>query len=118
MSTLKAGIPVLCLLAAFSGTANAQTSVLAVKTTYCVQVEYEMWRSGISYWSTEFETTSLQQARVMESLYELALESGTLCEILGCSPDWVIVDVRIQTKREYIQAVQPWYLRALTIWSF
>jgi hypothetical protein len=73
MSTLKAGIPVLCLLAAFSGTANAQNSVLAVKTTYCVQVEYEMWRSGISYWSTEFETTSLQQAQVMKSLYEIAV---------------------------------------------
>jgi len=118
MSMLKAGIPVLCLLAAFSGTANAQTSVLAVKTTYCVQVEYEMWRSGISYWSTEFETTSLQQAQVMESLYKLALESGTLYEILGCGPDWIIVDVRIQTKHEYIQAVQPWYLRVHTFRSF
>jgi hypothetical protein len=111
MSTLKTAIPVLFLLAAFSGAANAQSATSSVRTTYCVQVKYEMWRSGASYWSTEFETSSLQQALMMESLFEFALESGTLCEILGCGSDWIIVDVRIRTKREFIQAAKPWYLQ-------
>ncbi|MEO2016937.1 MAG: hypothetical protein ABGZ53_21480 [Fuerstiella sp.] len=70
-----------------------------------------MWRNGATYWSTEFETSSLSQAQVMASLYELALERGTICDILGCSSDWIIVNVRIRTKYEFIQAARPWCLQ-------
>ena len=71
-------------------------------TKYCVQVEWYFWRSGGSYWATEYETSDLGDAQLVFDLFESALENGTLCEILGCNvTTWIPVDVRLKTKYEW-----------------
>ena len=104
-------IPVLCLSTLFSGVVHAQSSVPGVSTTYYAQLKYERWHSGISYGSTQFETSSLQDAQAMEALFERALENGTICEIMGCGFEWIIIDVRIYTERVCIQPAQRWSQR-------
>jgi hypothetical protein len=114
MSIAKCSIPMFLLLIAFCGTSNAQLSVPMFKTTYCVQVEHEMWRNGRSYWSTEYETSNQAEAQLIYQLFEAALESGSLCEMLGCDFDWIIVDVRLKTKHEWFLQIAPtWNLQNL-----
>ncbi|KAA5543572.1 hypothetical protein FYK55_10170 [Roseiconus nitratireducens] len=97
-------MPALLLLAGFyaAPTAQAQTSMPLYTTTYCVQVQWSFWRSGGSYWSTEYETSDLGDAQLVFNLFESAFENGTLCEILGCDvTSWVPVDVRLKTVYEW-----------------
>ena len=111
MSPLKAGIALFALLTLWSSTSNAQSSTQFLKTTYQVQVKYEMWRNGLSYWHTEFETSSAGQAEQLEALYRLAIETGTICQILPCGPDWIVVDVRVRKKLEYPRWSKKRYLQ-------
>ena len=114
MSFAKSAIPMFLLMTAFCGTSNAQRSIPAYKTTYCVQVKYELWRSGVSYWSTEFETTNRTEALLIYQLFEAALEAGSLCELLGCGSNWIIIDVRLKTKYEWFLQIAPtWNLQKL-----
>ena len=97
-------LPVFLLLAGFCAApqAQAQTSMPLYTTKYCVQVEWYFWRSGGSYWATEYETSDLGDAQLVFDLFESALENGTLCEILGCNVStWIPVDVRLKTKYEW-----------------
>ncbi|GAB4140497.1 MAG: hypothetical protein Tsb009_09860 [Planctomycetaceae bacterium] len=100
-SKIRLLFPALLIFAAVPSVSEAQTSRLSIKTTYCVQVQYEYWRSGVTYWSTVFETTSLNDALVMEALLLDALEDGDICDLLNCGFDRIIRDVRIKTKYEY-----------------
>ena len=106
MSVFKAAVPVLFLLTAFSGTSDA---ALAYQRTYCVQVKYEMWRNGSAYWATEFETSDREDAELMFDLLLFALDNDSICSILDCGFDWIIVDVRLVTKYHVIQPTRSWY---------
>lgn len=104
MYSAKRILPVLLLAATFCGPseAQAQTSMPLYTTTYCVQVEWFFWRSGGTYWATEYETSDLGEAQLVFELFESALENGTLCEILGCNyTTWVPIDVRLKTKYQW-----------------
>lgn len=100
--------------------ANAQSSLPLYTTSYCVQVEWYFWRSGGSYWATEYESSNLSEAQLVFELFESALENGTLCEILGCNATtWIPIDVRLKTKYHwkinpiatpYTNATQLYYL--------
>lgn len=111
MPALKCTLPLLMLVTFFSGQAPAQTSSL-YKTTYRVQVQYEMWRNGSTYWETEFETTNYNDAVTMLALLENALDNGTLSEIMNCGPDWIAVDVRLTTKKEYYWTKEPLWIQS------
>ena len=101
--------------------ASAQESIPLYTTTHCVQVEWYFWRSGGTYWSTEYKTSNLNEAEFVFDLLDSALENGTLCEILGCNiTTWIPVDVRLKTKYEWnidpvlvrsTSQVSPIYLR-------
>ena len=94
-------LPAFVLLAAFwtASPSQAQTSSVPLYTTsYSVQVEWYFWRSGGTYWANEYETSDLGEAQLVFELFESALESGTLCEILGGNiTTWIPVDVRLKT---------------------
>ncbi|MCA9085081.1 MAG: hypothetical protein KDA81_13550 [Planctomycetaceae bacterium] len=94
MSTFRiaAAALFLCLL---SSSANAQTSI---SNTYHVQVRVEMWTSGASGWQTVYSTTDYDDAELMLELYEIALDSGSLSEVLGLSWYYIATDVRLQTE--------------------
>ena len=109
MSPFKAGIALFALLTLWSTTSHAQSSNQFLTTTYQVQVKYEMWRSGLSYWKTEFETSSADQAEQLAALFQLAIDSGVICEILPCTFDWIVVDVRVCKRQEYPRLSRPWY---------
>ena len=109
MSPLKTGIALFALLALWSSTSHAQSSNQFLKTTYQVQVKYEMWRTGLSYWHTEVETSSADQAEQLAALYQLAIESGVICQILPCGVEWIVVDVRVRKKQEFPRLTRPWY---------
>ena len=113
MSAVKYTLPLLMLVTCFSGQAPAQTSSL-YKTTYRVQVQYEMWRNGYTYWDTEFETTNYFDAITMLSLFQSALDNGTLSDIMNCGPDWIAVDVRLTTKKEYYRIKEPLWIQSAT----
>ena len=83
------------------GQANAQTSVPTYRVTYCVQVKYEMWRNGATYWATEYETSNLSEPQFVYQLFGAAHDNGTLCAILGCGFDWIVRDIRIKTKYDW-----------------
>ena len=108
MFKLKYAIPMFLLFSSFCGVSEAQT--YSYKTTYCIQVKYEMWRNGSSYWATEYETSNLADAQLVFAFFEAALEDGSLCEILNCGFDWIVVDVRLKTKYE-------WYVQPAPIWQ-
>ena len=104
MFSAKRILPVFLLMSAFcvAPEASAQTSMPLYTTKYCIQVEWYFWRSGGSYWATEYETSDLGDAQLIFDLFESALENGTLCEILGCNlTTWIPVDVRLKTKYEW-----------------
>ena len=124
MFSAKRILPVFLLMAAFSAAApqaRAQTSIPLYTTTFCVQVEWYFWRSGGSYWATEYETSDLGEAQLVFDLFESALEDGSLCQILGCNiTTWIPIDVRLKTKYHwniypvvtpYTNATQLLYLR-------
>ena len=67
-------------------------------TTYKVQVKYEFWRSGGTYWSTVFETEDQEDAQLMYDLLSIAHENGDICDVLNCGFDWIITDVRLVVK--------------------
>ena len=103
MFSCKRLLPLFLFLVCLGGgsQAHAQLSMPAYTTTYCVQVQWEMWRSGGTYWATEYETDNLEDAQLVHALFVAAFENGTLCDILGCSFDWIPVDVRMTTRREW-----------------
>ncbi|MEQ9410871.1 MAG: hypothetical protein RIK87_24375 [Fuerstiella sp.] len=123
MFSAKRILPLLMLVAAFctSPQAQAQSSIPLYTTTYCVDVEWYFWRSGGSYWATEYETSDLGEAELIFDLFESALENGTLCEILGCNiTTWIPVDVRLRTKynwnifpivTSYVNTTKLYYLQ-------
>ena len=104
MSALKCALPLLMLVSLFDGQSDAATFY---KTTYRVQVQYEMWRNGVTYWDTEFETTNLAEAQMVLSLFQSALDNGSLSNLMNCGPDWIAVDVRMTTHREYYTIKEP-----------
>ena len=104
MFSAKRILPLFLLATAFCAApeAQAQTSVPLYTSTYCVQVEWYFWRSGGSYWATEYETSDLRDAQLVFELFESALQNRTLCEILGCTiTTWVPIDVRLKTQYEW-----------------
>ena len=101
MFQLRYLVLALIAFAAVPAVSQAQISVPFVKKTYCVQVKYEMWRNGATYWSTVFETDDADDANLMYALLQDALEDGDICELLNCGFDWIIRDVRLVTKYEY-----------------
>ncbi|MCA9135315.1 MAG: hypothetical protein KDB00_01115 [Planctomycetales bacterium] len=118
MFNAKRILPVFVVAAAFFSVpeAKAQTSIPLYTTSHCVQVEWYFWRSGGSYWATEYETSDLGEAQLVFSLFESAFENGTLCEILGCNiTTWIPVDVRLKTVRHWnIYPVTSTYTNATT----
>lgn len=115
MSHLKFALPVLLFALSFPSSASAQVSVPLVRTTWQVQVKYEMWRNGSAYWSTEFESEDQEEAQMVFELMQAALDNGTICSILGCGFDWIIVDVRLQPKHELAFPLSFWrYPASLT----
>ena len=100
MSSTRLAVSLLFLLACASAS-QAQLSMPLYTTTYCVQVKYEMWRNGTTYWATEFETSNLNDAELVYDLFEASMDDGSICDILGCGFDWIAVDVRIRTKYEW-----------------
>lgn len=115
MSAFKCVLPLLLLASFFSGTSHAQTSLSLYKTTYHVQVQYEMWRNGSTYWATEYETSDLADAQMLLQLFEAALNNGTLSEIMGAGPEWIAVDVRMTTKKEWLFNYEPLWIQSATI---
>ena len=111
MFSIKRTIPLFLLMTGLCGASQsqAQTSLPLYTATHCVQVKYEMWRNGATYWSTKFETSDLASAQLMLALFESALDDGSLCGILNCGFDWIIVDVRLKTKYE-------WNVQPASIW--
>jgi len=107
MSALKCTLPLLMLVTFFSGQSDAQSSLSLYKTTYRIQVKYEMWRNGSTYWATEYETSNLSDARMMLALFETALANGSLSDIMNCGPEWIAIDVRLTTKKEWYWAYDP-----------
>jgi len=122
MFSAKRILPLLLLLTAFCAApeAQAQTSMPLYTTTHCVQVEWHFWRSGGSYWATEYETNNLNEAELMFDLFESALENGTLCEILGCNiTTWIPVDVRLKTEYEWnLFPVETSYATAMKLYDW
>lgn len=94
-------VPALLLLAAVPVVSEAQTSVPLTTTTYQVQVKYEYWRSGVSYWSTVLETEDRGDAELMHDLLLIALENGSICDVLDCSFDMIVNDVRLVSKTTF-----------------
>jgi hypothetical protein len=94
----------------FGEVSQAQSSMPLYSTSYRVQVKWEMWRNGNSYWATEFESADLQTATMVYDLFEAAFESGQLCEILGCGFDWIPVDIRLKTH-------YTWNLQTDPVWQ-
>jgi len=115
MSAIKCALPLLLLVSFFSGTSNAQTSLPLYRTTYQVQVKYEMWRNGSTYWAIEYETASLADAQLVLQLFEAALADGSLSEIMGCGFDWIAVDVRMTTKKEWLLLDEPLWVKSVTL---
>lgn len=103
MNFLKLAIPAVALFTLLPSTSQAQFRLPCVSTSYCVQVKYEFWRNGSTYWATEFESTSLEDAELMADLLESAMDDGSIRDILNVGFDWIVVDVRIQTKYEFLQ---------------
>ena len=104
MLSVKRVLPAFILLTAFCAAppTQAQESIPLYTTKHCVQVEWYFWRSGGTYWATEYESDNLGDAELVFALFESALENGTLCEILGCNnTTWIPVDVRLKTKYEW-----------------
>ncbi|OYP34163.1 hypothetical protein [Rhodopirellula sp. MGV] len=102
----------LCLIAAsflVAPQAQAQTSIPLYTTSYSVQVEWYFWRSGGTYWATEFESDNYVEAELIYELFDAALESGTLVEILGGNiSSWIPIDVRLRTIRHWnIDLLEP-----------
>ncbi|WP_436716362.1 hypothetical protein U8335_01925 [Roseiconus lacunae] len=106
MSPVKRLLPIIAFLVTF-GTASqnqaqAQVSVPLYTTTHCVQVQWFFWRSGGTYWSTQYESEDLADAELVFELFESALESEMLCEILGCNVStWIPIDVRLKSNTEW-----------------
>ncbi len=107
MSAFKLAIPLLMLASFLSEQSHAQSSLPLYKTTYRIEVQYEMWRNGLTYWVTEFESSDLAEAQLVLLLFESALEDGSLSEIMKSGPEWIAVDVRITTKREWLLKYEP-----------
>jgi hypothetical protein len=103
MSKFRLLIPALLLFAAVPSVSEAQTSIPLYKTTYCVQVKYEYWRNGVTFWSTVLSTSNQTNAVLMHDLLLDALEDGDICEMMNCGFDFIITDVRLTVKREYIR---------------
>ena len=111
MSALKYLLTAFITFAAIPQASDAEDNLPFVIKTYRVQVQYEMWRSGGTYWATEFETNNQADAELMFAALETALEYGYICEILDCGSDWIPRDVRLVVDCEYpylelIQATQ------------
>lgn len=94
-----------------TSSANAQTSF---SNTYHVEVKIEMWTSGAISWQTEYSTTDLDDAETMAELYNIALESGALSDILDLSWYYIATDVRIRTEYPE-QLIMPAYQPRLRI---
>ena len=103
MSAFKSLLPALLAFAAIPSVSEAQESVPFVTTTYRVQVQYEFWRNGSTYWATEFESENEDDAELMLLALETALDNGYLCQILDCDFSWIPRDVRLVVDHEY-----PW----------
>ena len=103
MSQFKFLLPALLAFAAIPAVSEAQESVPFVTTTYRVQVQYEFWRNGATYWATEFESENETDAELMLLALETALENGYICQILDCDFSWIPRDVRLVVDHAY-----PW----------
>ncbi len=98
MFKMRSLLPALLLLATVPAVCQAQLSVPLTTTKYQVQVQYEFWRSGGTYWSTVFETEDHDDAELMYDLLFMAHESGDICDIFDCNFNWIITDVRLVVK--------------------
>ncbi|MCR9293677.1 MAG: hypothetical protein NXI32_13215 [bacterium] len=98
MCKSRLGVALLFALLCGAGVAQAQSSMPLYTVSYQVQVKYEMWRNGNSYWATEYETANLAEAQMVFALFEAAFDAGELGAILGSGFDWIPVDLRLKTK--------------------
>ena len=105
MFSTKRILPLFLLLAtcSYCSQAQAQTSVPLYTTYYSVQVEWSFWRSGGTYWSTEFESTDYQDALLVLTLFEWARDNGALSDVLDVESGatWIPIDVRMRTRYEW-----------------
>lgn len=102
MFRLHHTIPFLLLLAAATTASEAEASSLPPSTTtYYVQVKYEFWRNGYTYWSTVYETNDADDAKLMYMALSIACDNGDICELLNCGVDWIVTDVRLTSKTTY-----------------
>lgn len=101
MSALKFLLPAIIAFAAVPSVSEAQYSTPFVIKTYKVQVQYEMWRNGGTYWATEFETDDQEDAQMMFLALETALDNGYICQILDCDFDYIVRDVRLVVEYKY-----------------
>ncbi len=86
-------LPAVLALTAFTENASAQS----LPIEYQVQIRVDHWRSGSSWWQTEYTTASYQEALFFADLYEESLDNGTHWSELGLSWWFSATDVRIQT---------------------
>ena len=77
---------------------QAQSSMPLYTVSYQVQVRWEMWRNGNTYWAVEYETPDYVEADLVYQLFQAALEEGRLGEILGGGFDWIPREVRLKPK--------------------
>lgn len=115
MTASKLAVPALLLLSMMPATATAQDSF---QTTYHVEVlvQYIGYLSpsvetgGSSTWSSEYSSTSLEEARFVLDLFETAFAFGTLEDLIGLNTDnYVITDIRLRTEypRQLAVKVKP-----------
>jgi hypothetical protein len=95
--TKIAAIPFVAAVSA-ANVSQAQTSIPLYTVSYQVQVRWEMWRNGNTYWALEYETSDPMVAQLVYELFEAALEDGSLGDILGGGFDWIPREVRLHTK--------------------
>ena len=97
---LKSKIAAVFFLTAVSAASvsQAQSSMPLYTVSYQVQVRWEMWRNGNTYWAVEYETSNFLEADMVYELFLAALDEGSLGEILGGGFDWIPREVRLKTK--------------------
>ena len=97
MINLRYILPVLGLLAVTPAVSNAQSTAFC-ETQYQIQVQYENWTSGRTHWLTEYTTDDFAEAELMLELFESALETGDLEDILNVGWSYIIRDIQLVPK--------------------
>ena len=113
MLKLQTLIPAMLVVASFSSPSDVQAATPYYTTSYTVEVKYEMWRNGASYWSELLETSDSREAEMTCELLLAALDNGTICQVMDCGFGWIIVDVRLVPHRTYVQIKKYPYISDL-----